>query len=169
MSKNNESSSSRKWLFRIAALLLLVIVAVVMFIIGRGHTIYFDNVNVDYNGKTLQAPYKVEVEVKGERVAKLYEKERGMTNTMGQNFGMDLVITKDKGGSEETVHLDLKLPYNLDGIILNIPALLEGAPEDVYLTEFIPTASEEEVTDEEVVIDEFEMPMEEGGESSDEG
>ena len=120
----NENSSKRKWIFRIAALLLVLILAVVMFIIGRGHTVYFDNVAVDYNGSTLSVPYKIEVVVKGEQVAKLYEKERGMTTTMGQNFDMDLVVTEEKGGSEETVHIDMKLPYSIDGVILNLPALM---------------------------------------------
>ena len=164
----NENSSTRKWIFRIAALLIVIIVAIIMFIIGRGHTIYFDNVAIDYEGKTLATPYKVEGNVKGEKVAKLYEKERGMTTTMGQNFSMDFTITEEKGGSEENVTIDLKLPYNIDGIILNVPALLAGAPEDVYLSEFIPTATEEEA-DEEVIIDEFEMPMESESSESEEG
>ena len=46
----------------------------------------------------------------------------------------------------------------MDGIVLNLPALLSGASEDVYLEEFIPAPVVED--DEEVVVtDEFEMPM----------
>ena len=55
--------------------------------------------------------------------------------------------------------MKLTLPYAMDGIILNIPALLNGAPEEVYQSEFIPAPVEEE--DEEVILsDEFEMPLE---------
>ena len=35
--------NKRKLLFRIAALLIVLAVAGTMFVIGRGHTIYFDN------------------------------------------------------------------------------------------------------------------------------
>ena len=166
----NESSKSRKWIFRIAALLIVIAVCVVMFIIGRGHTVYFDNVKIEYDGKTIEAPYKVDVTVKGEKVAKLREKERGMTDTMGQSFEMDLAVTDVKDGPTRTVHVGMGLPYGLDGIVINIPALLAGAPEDVYLSEFVSQAVETSSDDEEVVItDEFEMPMDDGGESSDEG
>ena len=49
--------------------------------------------------------------------------------------------------------INVKLPYNMDGIILNIPALLEELPQDAYLTEFIPAPEEE--TEEETVTDEM--------------
>ena len=48
----------------------------------------------------------------------------------------------------------------MDGIILNLPALLNGAAEDVYMDEFIPAVVEETGDEEEVPAgDEFEMPM----------
>ena len=61
----------KRILIRIAALLLVLLLAVLMFIIGRGHTVYFDNKVTEYNGKTYEGPYSIEVLVDGEKVAKL--------------------------------------------------------------------------------------------------
>jgi hypothetical protein len=36
--------------------------------------------------------------VKGEKVAKLKAGERGMADTMGQTFDMQLLVTKEKDG-----------------------------------------------------------------------
>ncbi|MCR4891278.1 MAG: hypothetical protein K5989_03725 [Lachnospiraceae bacterium] len=149
-------------LFRILTVLALIAIAGVMFIIGRGHTVYFDSKAVTYEGTTVEAPYKIEVYVKGERVAKLYEGERGMAGWMGQNFNMELEITAEKGGDSVRQAVSMTLPYNMDGIILNIPALLKGLPEQAYLSEFIPAAVEEEAT-EEVITDEFGITDEPGG------
>ena len=140
-------------LFRILAIVVLLIIAGTMLVIGRGHTIYFDNKAFEYNGTSYENPYKIEVNVKGERVAKLYGGERGMTSWMGQNFKMSLEVTNEKGGESEVWEINVKLPYNMDGIILNIPALLEELPQDAYLTEFIPAPEEE--TEEETVTDEM--------------
>ena len=83
-----------------------------------------------------------------------------MVDTMGQRFHMDLLVTEEKGGAEESYTYDLKLPYGMDGIVLNLPAILAGAPEEVYLSEFVSLAPETEEVEEEVIIDEFEMPLE---------
>ena len=137
-------NAKRTFLYRALAVLLLLIIAGVMFIIGRGHTVYFDNKTIEYNGKSYSGPYKVVVYVNDEEVAKLYDKERGMTTCMGQNFSMMLKITQEKGGEASMVSVGMKLPYNMDGIVLNLPALLAGLPEDAYLTQFVPTATEAE-------------------------
>lgn len=131
-----------------------MIIAAVMLIIGRGHTVYFDSKQIEYNGTTVETPYKIEVIVNGKKVAKLYDDERGMTSWIGQNFEMTLQVTAEKGGDSKVYNVGLSLPYNMDGVILNIPALLAGLPEEAYLSEFvqeIPEASE----DEEVVTDEM--------------
>lgn len=152
---------NKKWIYRIAALLIVVVIAVIMFIIGRGHTLYFDNVSIDYDGKTVEAPYKVVVKVKDEQVAKLYNKERGMTTNMGQRFKMRLEVTQEKDGDTSIVDVNMGLPYSIDGIVINLPALLAGAPQDVYLSEFVSLATEEVPSSEEAIPgDDFVLPDE---------
>lgn len=148
--------STRTWIIRVAVILFLIGICAVMMIIGRGHTVYFDNVALDYNGTHYDAPYKVTVFVNGEQAAKLYAKERGMATWIGQNFKMTLEVIEKKGGSEETRTIQVDLPYNMDGIVLNLPALLHGLPEEAYLTEFVSNVSEAPV-EEVPPVDEFDV------------
>ncbi len=136
--------SKRRVLICLLSVAVLAAIAAVMMIIGRGHTIYVDNRSVDYNGQTYEAPYKVTVYVKDEQIAKLYDKERGMSTWIGQNFQMTLEVMEKKGGDEVLQTIQLKLPYDMDGIIVNLPAVLAGLPEEAWLTEFIPAPVVEE-------------------------
>ncbi|MBQ6903218.1 MAG: hypothetical protein IJQ26_01750 [Lachnospiraceae bacterium] len=156
----------RKWMFRGVALAVVIAVAVVMFIIGRGHTVYFDNKAVEVNGQTIDAFYKVVVNVKGEKVASLKATDRGMCDTMGQTFTMDLEITKEKDGDVTNSRVKMPLPYGLDGVVINLPALMAGNDQSVYMEEFIPLPSAADEAEEEIPTDEFgiEMEMEDMGE-----
>ncbi len=153
--------NKKRLLIRVLALAVVLAVAVVMFIIGRGHTVYFDNKPLEANGETYNPFYKIEVFVGDESVAKLSEGDRGMVSVMGQKFKMVLHITPKKDGKKVGSAVSMELPYNMDGIILNLPALLNGAPEEVYLDEFIPTPVEEDESEEVIVTDEFAMPTDE--------
>ena len=154
----DKASKTRRLLFRLGTVLILIGICVVMMIIGRGHTVYFDNKKLDHEGITYDCPYKVKVLVNGEQVANLKAKERGMATTIGQDFEMTLKITQEKGGDEVEETYSLKLPYNLDGIVVNLPAYLEGLPEEAWMSEFVPIATESTAEDEEVPGgDEFEM------------
>ena len=154
-------TTKRSWIIRIAFVLVLVLVAVLMLRIGRGHTVYFDNKKLEVNGETYDTPYKVCVYVGDERVAKLYDKERGMATWIGQNFEMTLEITQEKGGDETTETYQIKLPYNMDGIVINIPGFLAGLDQDAYISQFVPVATEETTTeDEELPGDEFGIDIE---------
>ena len=143
---------------RAAFVALLVCLGGVMLVIGRGHTVYFDNKTLEYNGQTYQTPYKVVVYIKGEQVAKLYAKERGMTTHIGQNFSMALGITQEKGGEEQILEVAQKLPYNMDGVIINLPGSLAGLPEEAYLSEFIAVPTAEELQEEAPSEDEGLLP-----------
>lgn len=154
----------RAILFRVGTVILLLAIAGVMMIIGRGHTVYFDNKNIDYNGQTYIAPYKAVVSVGGEQVAKLYNKkreDRGMTTCIGQKISVSFVITQEKGGAEETKDVTFTLPYNIDGIAINLPAYFAGLPEEAYLSVFQPAPEAEEESSGESVdgeippVDEF--------------
>lgn len=150
-----EMNKKRVLLFRILAVLVLIAVAAVMMVIGRGHTVYFDSVAGEYNGTAYDTPYRIDVVVNGERVAKLYDGERGMTTWMGQNFKMSVEITEEKGGETEVYSVGVNLPYGMDGVVLNIPALMAGLPEEAYVSEFVSVATEVTGEDEEIVLDEF--------------
>ncbi|MDO5111997.1 MAG: hypothetical protein Q4E65_06810 [Clostridia bacterium] len=148
--------SKRKWLFRALTICLLLAIAGTMFIIGRGHTIYLDNKTIDYEGQTYEGPYQIVVYVDDEQVAKLNKRDRGMATCIGQGFNMVLEITQEKGGEAATMGVTMTLPYNMDGIIINLPALLAGLPQDAYLEQFVP-AVPDVPEDEEIVTDELEM------------
>ena len=164
----NKGIDKKRLLIRLIVLLGVIAIAVLMFIIGRGHTVYFDNKKLENNGETIDSIYSVEVYVDGERVAKLRDDERGMATTMGQDFTMELSVKKEKGGEASRMKVSLPLPYNMDGIIINLPALLAGKDSSVYMSEFIPVPTEEELGDEEVVTDETEGLMNFGEESEEE-
>ena len=147
---------SRRLIFQILLVLVLIATGGVMMVIGRGHTAYFDNKSVEYQGKTYEAPYKIEIHVgnnaDGDALSKLYEDERASADQIGQKITVTLIVTQEKGGDEEApVTYTIPLPYGMDGPIINLPAYLAGLPEEAYLSEFIPVITEE--PEETVVID----------------
>ena len=148
------SKKTTSILFKVGTVVLLLAIAAVMFAIGRGHTVYFDNKKLEYNGSTIDTPYKVVVIDGDEQVGKLYDKARAMTTVIGQTLDITFKITQEKGGDETIVSYRFALPYNMDGIIINLPGLFAGLPEEAYLSEFVQTIVEEDV-DEEPVTDEF--------------
>ena len=151
-------NKTRRLLFQIGTILVLIAIAACMMVIGRGHTVYFDNKVLEYDGTTYDPPYKVTVYVGGEQVAKLNAKERGMATTIGQDFEMELKIMEVKGGDETRETYQIKLPRKLDGIVVNLPGYLAGLPEEAWMSEFVPITPESSAEEEEVPGgDEFEM------------
>ncbi len=140
--------NKRRLLFRIGAVALLVVIAACMMIIGRGHTVYIDNKTLEYEGQSYAPYYRATVYVNGERVSKLQPKERASATNIGQSFSMSLELIKEKGQDAETVDISIKLPYNMDGIIVNIPGYLAGLPQEAWMSEFISIPSEAEMQEE---------------------
>lgn len=137
-------------LIRLVTLAVVIAIAATMMVIGRGHTLYFDNKTIeDYQGQEYKAFERVVVTVKGEQVAKLGKRERGAATWIGQNFKMTLEITEKKGDEPRIEEISIKLPYGVDGIVVNLPAYLAGLPEDAWFSEFVPMV-EEEPGDEEI-------------------
>lgn len=154
----------RRLLFRTGTVLVLVAIAACMMVIGRGHTMYFDNKKLEYNGETYDTYRRINVFVNGEQVAKLSAKDRGMATFTGQSLTFELEITKEKGDDPVTKSYTISVPYAQDGTVLNLPGLLAELPEDAYASKFVPMVVEDEA-DEEIVTDEFGMgeEMDAGG------
>lgn len=146
----------RKILFTAGLIAILIAISIVCFIVGRGHTVYLDNKGIE--GTDYSSYQNVDVYYKGEKVVSLGKAERGAVTLTGQKLDIQFIIKKKKTSEEETLNLTFDLPYDLDGIVINIPAYVEGANQDVYMYEYIPTRVEED--DEEVPqTDEFGISM----------
>ncbi len=153
-------NNKRKWIFRSCTLLVVLLIAALMFVVGRGHTVYIDNKTLEYNSETYNALQKVEVWVNGERLSKLSKRDRTMTTTIGNNFQMKLINTVNKGDEPTEVTVNLSLPYGWDGILVNIPGYLANLPQEAWMTEFIieptpPEEGEEEPGEDEIPTAEF--------------
>ena len=147
----------RRILFIALSVLVLIAIAACMMVIGRGHTMYFDNKKLEYEGQTYDTYRRINVFVNGEQVAKLSAKDRGMATFMGQQLSFDIEVTKEKGDDPVNYSYTVKVPYKEDGIVLNLPGMIAGLPEEAYTTVFVPMVTEEENAEEEIVIDEFGM------------
>ena len=145
--------SKRRLIFCVGAVLVLVAIAACMMVIGRGHTMYFDNKKLEYEGKTVDAIRRINVNVNGEQVAKLSKKDRGMATFTGQTLKFNIEVIREKDGPSEFYDYTVKVPYNEDGIVLNLPGMIEGLPEEAYTSVFVPIVTEE--AEEEIVTDEF--------------
>ena len=147
----------RRILFSVGTVVLLIAIAACMMVIGRGHTMYFDNKKLEYEGQTYDTYRRINVFVNGEQVAKLSAKDRGMATFMGQQLSFDIEVTKEKGDDPVNYSYTVKVPYKEDGIVLNLPGMIAGLPEEAYTTVFVPMVTEEDNAEEEIVIDEFGM------------
>ena len=61
---------------------------------------------------------------------------------------MTVGIIEQKDADEVMQTIALKLPYNMDGIIVNIPGYLAGLPQEAWMSEFVATPSEAELQEE---------------------
>ena len=152
--------NKRKWIIRGCTLLVVLLIAALMFVVGRGHTVYIDNKTLEYNGETYNALQKVEVWVNGERLSKLSKRDRTMTTTIGNGFEMKLINTVNKGDEPTETTVKISLPYGWDGILVNIPGYLANLPQEAWMTEFIieptpPEEGEEEPGEDEIPTAEF--------------
>ena len=136
--------NKRKLLIRLAVLLVILGIAAVMFVIGRGHTVYFDNKTAEYEGTEYSAFQRVNVFVNGEQVAKLSKRDRGMATWTGQNFSMELEVIGNKDDEPQRIPVSFTLPYSMDGILVNLPELVAGLPQDVWQSELVIAASNDD-------------------------
>lgn len=140
--------------YRAACILLLVLIAALMIIIGRKHIVYLDNKALEYEGGKVNALYKVEFVNNSGETKKLYQRERGETSIMGQSTTLTLLVTEKKGGEEVEHKIKISIPFKKDAVVINVPALLAGLDQSIWMTDFVSlaTTSETSAAEEEVVL-----------------
>lgn len=148
----------RRIIFTSCLVLALVAISVVCFIVGRGHTIYFDNSALE--GTEYAAYNEISIMHDGKAVGKMIEKERLSLAVTGQKLEVEIIAKKEVDGAKKNAKFELDIPYDMDNIMINVPAYLDGASQDIYMEEFIP--ANEALDDEEVPqTDEFGLSVDE--------
>ena len=138
--------------FRTASVLILIVIAIIMLFIGRKHIVYLDNKTLEYDGGKVSAFYKVEFVNENGETKKLYQRERGEIDFMGQSHTLNLTITEKKGGEEVVHNVKLDVPFGKDAVVVNIPALLAGLDESIWMTDFVSLATTTTSAEDEKVV-----------------
>lgn len=148
---------NRTFVFRAVSVLLIVALALTMLFIGRKHIVYIDNKTIEYDGGSVSALYKIEYKNAAGETKKLYQRERGQIDLMGQHNTITLLVTEKKGGEEIEKKIRLDIPFSKDAVVVNIPALLAGLDESIWMTDFVSlaTTSTTETEEEVVLSDDF--------------
>lgn len=146
---------NKSLIYKIILVLILTVICFVMIYIGRGHTLYFDNKSMEVDGVVINPPYRVQVYIKGKEVADLKDGDRGMAIWIGPKAHIELEVIKEKGVGKENIKYDVPLPREYDGVVINLVGLLNVAPYESYISEFVPLATETKESEEEVVIDDM--------------
>lgn len=147
--------NKKRVLFTSLFIALLVGICVLCLIFGRGHTVYLDNKATE-DGKYNYYDTIKAFDKDGEKIASIGPRERTSMQVIGQTCVVNVEFRRTNNSPKEELNLKFKLPYNMDGIIVNLPALIEGASEDEYLSEFVSTVviggGEEDIQTDEYAI-----------------
>lgn len=155
MESKKDIKLGKSFWYKLCAIALLLIIAIIMLFIGRKHIVYVDNKTFENDGISYSAMYKVEVSARDNDNKKLYARERGELVIKGQSVTLHLTITQTKGGSEESLDYKLRVPFGKDAVVINIPALLAGLPQDVWMTDFVSLVQTSSEADTVVLTDDF--------------
>jgi hypothetical protein len=128
---------TRRNLFQLAAVVVILVIAVVMFIIGRQHTILLDNKTIEHEGKSYAAFSIVTVEVNKEGELELAARDRDKAEVMGQRHKIRVVYTDNTFQEHELVH-KFKVPIGQDMVLISIPALVAQLDEAIWLQDYFP-------------------------------
>lgn len=150
----------RKFFIRIAAVLIIIIIGVVMFFIGKEHTILIDNFS--------QGDYKAldyfEVSVDGSPILDMSRMMREQFTVTGQKHTVLIQWEDEASGQMLAVTFKITVPLMQDMVLLSVPTFMAdmNQPQSVWLTPFEPqvvvsTAAEDNtvVTDDTAAFSSF--------------
>jgi hypothetical protein len=127
--------SKKRLLIRLGALVGVLLLAVLMYFVGREHTILVDDKSVgDY-----KALATVDVGVDKQKSMELAARDRDKFVVTSQSHSITIKFT-DSNWNEQTITRKFKVPVGLDTVIISLPTLAANpdAPQADWLAEYIP-------------------------------
>ena len=113
----------------------LIALGVVLFYIGKGHTLLIDTNAVTIDDKELRSPSSVTVSVDGKKLnSSMGRAERVMVTVSGPQH--TIAILDDN--SDKKVEKTFAIPTFMETAVVSVPAILGGAPAEHWIAPFTP-------------------------------
>jgi hypothetical protein len=126
---------SKKFWLRAAAVAFLILLGVVMFFVGRQHSILVDNKAIEIDGVSYKALDVCEVSIDGGDPEELVPRDRIQVDVMDQHHTLVVSYT-DANWDEKKIKIRFTTPVKEEMMVLSIPAVVAGLPMDKCLTHF---------------------------------
>jgi hypothetical protein len=133
--------TSRSLIQRACAVFGLFALAACLFYIGKGHTLLLDTNAVTINGKELRSWASVTVVVDGEDLdSSMGRAERVMVDVSGPKH---TIVIADDADTDKKMEKTFRIPTFMKTVVVSIPAILGGAPEEHWVAPFTPPPLED--------------------------
>jgi len=147
-------SFTRTFLMRLIAIVVVLLFAVMLFFIGKQHTVLLDNKTITINGEEIAALKMVEVQVNKLPSLEFYPRDRDKVDVTRQKHTITVSYT-DAGWNEISITRKFNLPLLEEMVIISIPALVANpdAPQSVWLEKYeLPTYAVQASPEDEVIV-----------------
>lgn len=147
----------RTLMIRMGVLALILILSVVLFLVGKSHTVLVDNKAVTVGATEVAALKLVEVEVNKLGSLELTPRDRDKFDVTGQKHTVTVTYTDDRW-EEHTIVRTFKVPLMQDMVMIVVPALVAypEAAVDVWLENYeVPSYAVTMAESDEVVTDDL--------------
>ena len=139
--KNVKDFLNLSFYVRLGVIVLVILLAVFLYNYGKQHTVYIDNRTIEIDGVSYKALDWAEVSVDGGESEEYSPRTRREATVMRQKHSIH-VLYEDEDFNQFEYDAEFSIPLNETYIVLSLPALVAGLPEEQYLSEFVPMAQQ---------------------------
>jgi len=140
---------NRQLIFRVTAILLILILCVILFHVGKQHSILIDNKTITVNEQELKSLNLLEVKIDNYEELEMYKNDRLQQNVVAQKHTLTVTYT-DKQFNEIVLTRKFRVPLNIRMLIISIPSFIENPDNQELWIE--PFEIEISVPEEEVEV-----------------
>ncbi|MFA5468783.1 MAG: DUF6672 family protein [Sphaerochaetaceae bacterium] len=149
----------KRRLIQLAVVVLVILLGVIMFIVGKEHTILLDNKSVEIDGTTYNAFQIVEVQVAKGETLELGPRDRDKAVVMGQRHKLTVTYT-DRNFEEHVIVKKFSVPIGESMVLISLPVFAAGLDQSLWLEHYEPpTILSLSPVEEELVVTEELIPL----------
>ena len=145
---------NRTFYMRLIAIVIILLFSVILFFIGKQHTVLLDNKTITVNGAEIKALKMVEVQVNKFPSLEFVPRDRDKVDVTRQRHTITVSYT-DADWNEISITRKFRLPLMEEMVIISIPTLVANpdAPQGVWLEKYeLPTFAVQAAPADEVIV-----------------